>query len=183
MEGATTSCNWSGALCLFICFVLASVHKSQAGKKQLSQHQLERRPQVSRAQLFPHTGFDSPRLTRHTNPCAHFHCCHSGIGDGTEGWPIKYLSVCCAECRLSRLGKCYVGIKVEAVPDRKTWLCRTRNSIHFAFSSKKYVVHLCSNGLQICTWKLDHITFGCCPYQGTHSTCSCKCWIRDGAEN
>lgn len=108
-------------------------HKQE---NRLSQHQLERRPQVSRAQLFPHAGFDSQRPTRHTNPCAHSHCCHGGVGDGTEGWPIKYLSVCCAECRLSRLGKCYVGIKVEAVPDWKALLCRTRNSIHFAFSSK-----------------------------------------------
>lgn len=32
MEGATTPCNWSRSLCLFICFALASVHKSQAGK-------------------------------------------------------------------------------------------------------------------------------------------------------
>lgn len=32
MEGATTPRNWSGALCLFICFALASVHKSQAGE-------------------------------------------------------------------------------------------------------------------------------------------------------
>lgn len=32
VEGAKTSCNWSGSLCLFICFALASVHDSQAGK-------------------------------------------------------------------------------------------------------------------------------------------------------
>lgn len=110
-------------LCVYSSVLPWQVCTNHKRGKRLSQHQLERRPQVSRAQLFPHAGFDSPRPTQHTNPRAHSqHCCHGGVGDGTEGWPIKYLSVCCAECRLSRLGKCYVGIKVEAVPDRKAWL-------------------------------------------------------------
>lgn len=32
VEGAKNPCNWSGSLCLLICFALASVHDSQAGK-------------------------------------------------------------------------------------------------------------------------------------------------------
>lgn len=136
MEWATTPCNWSG-LCVYSSVLPWHVCTNRKQENRLSQHQLQRRPQVNRAQLFPYAGFDSQRRTQHTNPCAHSRCCRGGFGDGTEGCsPIKYLSVCWAECQLSQLGKCYVGIKVGAVPERKAWLCRTRTSIHFVFSSK-----------------------------------------------
>lgn len=121
MEGATTPRNWSGALCLFICFALASVHKSQAGEACEPAPAGEASAGEQGPTVSPTRALRDRHNTQILVPTLQ-HCCHGGVGDGTEGWPIKYLSVCCAECRLSRLGKCYVGIKVEAVPDRKAWL-------------------------------------------------------------
>lgn len=73
---------------------------------QANKHQSERRPQVSRADSGPARALIPRDRTVLRRAHVHCSCCHGGGGDGTEGWPIKYLSVCFVASTFSGKGKC-----------------------------------------------------------------------------
>lgn len=72
--------------------------------------QANRHPQVSRAHFVPYTSSDSQGPTWHLHPvmlsrCSPLPSGRGGLVNRTEGWPIKYLSVCWAVCRVFGPGK------------------------------------------------------------------------------
>lgn len=150
MEGATTPRNWSGALCLFICFALAVCTNHKQGKR-VSQHQLERRPQVSRAQLFPPRGLWFPETdTTHKSLCP---LCNTAatvvLGMGQKAGLLNIYLFVVQSADYPDWGNVMLGSKWKLCQIGKPG-CRTRNSIYFAFSSKKkYVARLPGDGLQM----------------------------------